>query len=193
VVVSADQAATFDGAVSARGGAAGGAGGSIELSGHGSLDYGGTADAGAPHGPRGTLLLDPKDLVISAAAGGFSPPFDLIDPHPTAGGQFGAGLTALTTGNVVVTNPFDDFGGPDAGAVYLFNGLTGALLSALVGSGPGDFVGAYYYVDHFGAHTGATVTPLSNGNYLVDSPSWNGNRGAVTWGSGITGVSGAVS
>src|SRR5262249_49137870 len=78
VVVSADQAATFDGAVSARGGGAGGAGGFIELSGHGSLDYGGSADAGAPAGPRGTLLLDPKNLIISAAPVGVFPQFDLI-------------------------------------------------------------------------------------------------------------------
>jgi hypothetical protein len=31
------------------------------------------------------------------------------------------------------------------------------------------------------------VTPLSNGNYVVDSGAWNGNRGAATWGSGTSG------
>src|SRR5262249_8030593 len=31
------------------------------------------------------------------------------------------------------------------------------------------------------------VTSLSNGNYVVASPNWNGNRGAVTWMSGTTG------
>ena len=37
------------------------------------------------------------------------------------------------------------------------------------------------------------MTPLTNGNYVVDSPGWNGNRGAVTWGDGNTGISGTVS
>src|SRR5262249_36786172 len=40
---------------------------------------------------------------------------------------------------------------------------------------------------------GATVTVLSNGNYVVTSPAWDGNRGAATWGSGSTGVQGTVS
>ena len=41
------------------------------------------------------------------------------------------------------------------------------------------------------------VTALDNGNFVVDSPDWgNGtatNVGAVTWASGIVGVSGVVS
>src|SRR5262249_12586956 len=42
--------------------------------------------------------------------------------------------------------------------------------------------------------TGSTgVVALSNGNYVVRSPLWNDNRGAVTWGDGRTGVSGGVS
>ena len=47
------------------------------------------ADAGAPSGQSGTLLLDPKNLTISAAPAGVFPQFDLIDPDPTAGGGFG--------------------------------------------------------------------------------------------------------
>jgi hypothetical protein len=179
VIVWSDQGTQFDGSVSARGGASAGGGGFIEVSGKGNLTYGGTADAGAAAGNAGTLLLDPKNLVIDARAG-VVPQFDLIDPHPTVGGQFGTGLTRLSNGNVVVTNPNDNFGGTNAGAVYLFNGLTGALISSLVGSSPGDFLGYY-------------VTILSSGNYLARSPSWSGNRGAVTWGSGTAGVSGTIS
>jgi Repeat of unknown function (DUF5650) len=37
------------------------------------------------------------------------------------------------------------------------------------------------------------VTALSNGNYVVGSPSWNDNTGAATWGNGSTGTSGIVS
>ncbi len=84
VAVWADTATEFQGAVSARGGATGGAGGLIEVSGRGDLMYGGAADAGAHRGRTGTLLLDPKNLVISNAPAGIAPQFDLIDPHPTA-------------------------------------------------------------------------------------------------------------
>ena len=86
---------------------------------------------------------------------------------------------------MVITSPYDDAGGTDAGAVYLFNGSTGALISTLIGSTAGDHVGA------------GGVTALSNGNFVVLSPFWdNGaiaNAGAVTWGSGTTGVRGVVS
>ncbi|MCF7787314.1 MAG: IPT/TIG domain-containing protein [Prosthecobacter sp.] len=114
------------------------------------------------------------------------PPFaEFVDPNPAAGNQFGATVVALNTGNVVVTAPYDDAGGTDAGAVYLFNGATGALISTLTGSTANDRVG------------GGGVRVLGNGNYLVHSGNWNNgaatNAGAVTWGSGTAGVSGAVS
>jgi hypothetical protein len=180
VIAWAERQNTFAGSASARGGV-GEAGGLIEVSARGRLNYSGSADAGALHGTAGTLLLDPKNLVISAAPAGVLPQFDLIDPHPTAGGGFGFLVTVLSNGNVVVTNPNDDFGGTNAGAVYLFDGLTGALISSLVGSAANDQVG-----------TDGTYL-LSNGNYLVRSTLWNGNRGAMTWGSATAGVSGAVS
>jgi hypothetical protein len=37
------------------------------------------------------------------------------------------------------------------------------------------------------------ITALMNGNYVVSSPNWNANKGAVTWGNGTAGVSGTVS
>ena len=110
---------------------------------------------------------------------------EFVDPNPAPGNQFGATVVALSTGNVVITSPMDDAGGTDAGAVYLFNGSTGALISTLRGSTASDFVG------------NGGVTALSNGNYVVRSANWdNGaavDAGAVTWGSGTTGVSGVVS
>ena len=63
---------------------------------------------------------------------------EFIDPNPNPGNQFGATVMALSTGNVVITSPFDDFAAADAGAVYLFNGATGALISTLRGSTAGD-------------------------------------------------------
>jgi filamentous hemagglutinin family protein len=53
--------------VLARGGAAGGDGGFVELSGRQTLSYRGAVDASAPHGRPGTLLLDPLNWIIDAA------------------------------------------------------------------------------------------------------------------------------
>src|SRR5262245_18275118 len=67
---------------------------------------------------------------------------EFVDPHPDGGNQFGATIVPLSTGNVVITSPLDDAGGTDAGAVYLFNGATGALVSTLLGSSAFNQVGS---------------------------------------------------
>src|SRR5439155_9222225 len=124
VLAGADRSTTFDGTVSAKGGPAGGSGGFIEVSVHGDLSYAGSADASARLGKSGTFLLDPKNIVISDPPAGVFPQFDLPDPHSTPStdyGGFGTGVSVLSNGNVLVTNPSDDFGGVNAGAVYLFD------------------------------------------------------------------------
>ncbi|MBC8113659.1 MAG: hypothetical protein H7062_04735, partial [Candidatus Saccharimonas sp.] len=123
--------------------------------------------------------LEPRVLLAAAFP-------EFVDPNPNAGNNFGHSVVALSTGNVVITSPFDDAGGTDAGAVYLFNGATGALISTLTGSTANDAVGLN------------GVTALSNGNYVVRSTNWDLDAthigvGAVTFGDGMTGVSGAVS
>ena len=62
--------------------------------------------------------------------------------------------------------------------------------NSLVGSTDGDQIGwCGFLLDH-------CVTALNNGNYVVQSPHWHNlglaDAGAVTWGDGVTGVSGAV-
>ena len=124
-------------------------------------------------------MLWSSDTLLAA------PYLEFVDPHPAVGNLFGNAVVPLSTGNVVVTSPSDDAGGSNAGAVYLFNGATGALISTLRGSAADDNVGS------------GAVTALSNGNFVVRSPNWdNGgaaNAGAVTWCSGTTGLSGVVS
>ena len=109
-----------------------------------------------------------------------------IDPNPLAGNGFGTAIVELKNGNIVITSPSAMIGGVTAvGAVYLFNGSTGALISALTGSSTNDQVGL------------GGVTALTNGNFVVSSSNWNNGAtnlvGAATWGDGTTGVSGAVS
>jgi hypothetical protein len=107
-----------------------------------------------------------------------------VDPNPAPGNHFGEAVVALSTGNVVISAPFDNAGGVQAGAVYLFNGTTGDLISTIRGSSDHDNIG-------FGG-----ITPLSNGNFVIGSPSWHSGGqlvGAATFGNGITGVSGTIS
>jgi len=132
--------------------------------------------------PQGRRLLCERLETRALLAADFS---QLIDPNPSFGNQFGHTILPLASGNVVVTSPFDDYGAPGAGAVYLFNGRTGALISALRGATANDNIGLQ------------GVTEVGNGNFVVRSTSWdNGaavDAGAVTWGSGTTGVKGVVS
>ena len=111
---------------------------------------------------------------------------EFIDPNPSTGNDFGANVTVLPNGNVVITSPYSDINGvKDCGAVYLYNGKTHQLISSLYGSSASDMIGSW------------NIVVLKNGNYVIQSPSWdNGsaiNVGAVTWGNAYTGVSGIIS
>ncbi|MFP5273662.1 two-partner secretion domain-containing protein, partial [Coleofasciculus sp.] len=185
VIVWSDQLTQFAGTIQARGGAVQGDGGFVEVSGKETLAMAGVVEAGAVNGEAGTLLLDPKNIVIDDTdTTPLFPQFDLIDPNAGGGTGFGTHIVPVSTGNVVVTKPGDNFAADNAGAVYLYNGATGALISTLTGSQVSDLVG------------NEGVVALSNGNYVIRSSFWdNGavvDAGAVTWGSGTTGISGAV-
>jgi hypothetical protein len=111
---------------------------------------------------------------------------EFVNPHPESdSADFGTHVVPLTNGNVVITAPGDDRGANNAGAVFLFNGATGKLISKITGSSVGDRVGSY------------GVLALPNGNFVIFSPQWRSGAkvdvGAVTWGHGVTGVSGVVS
>src|SRR5262249_11378597 len=98
------------------------------------------------------------------------------------------GVTALTNGNYAVRSPgWHNGAAANAGAVTWGSGATGvsgvvSAANSLVGAAATDLIGS------------AGVTALANGNYVVASPFWdNGaiaDAGAVTLGSGTTGVSG---
>lgn len=67
VVVWSDGHTVYSGSISARGGAEGGDGGIVEVSGKQMLDFYGMVDAGASNGKAGSLLLDPYDFTIGMA------------------------------------------------------------------------------------------------------------------------------
>ena len=184
ITVMSQASTEFTGTATTRNAGLGTAG-SIQISSHGQLTYGGSADAGK----GGTLLLDPKYLVISEGVGPI-PQYDLVNPAP--GGGFGDNINVLNTGNILVLDPAAN---NRIGAVYLFNGSNGSLISTLTGSTSGtdgvggDFVGSgpiYGPSNH-------PVEILANGSYVIQSPDWNGQAGAATWANGTSGVSGVVS
>ncbi len=104
----------------------------------------------------------------------------LTGPNGSIG--FGARVEVLPNGNFVVV---DTAFAQNIGAVYLYNGATRALISALTGSLPDDKVGSF------------GIRVLADGNFLVRSPDWNSGAvakvGAVTWVNGTTGLNGQVS
>jgi filamentous hemagglutinin family protein len=89
IVVWADDTTRYAGHASARGGASGGDGGLIEVSGKNFLAFAGTADTRAPQGATGLLLLDPSNVNITTSA-------DAFVGGSFAGGQFG-GATGTAT------------------------------------------------------------------------------------------------
>ena len=145
-------------------------------------DEGGLTDIGAVYLYDGNTLA-----VISTLKGKKS--FDQVGI---------GGITILTNGNFVVSSPHWDNGAiRDTGAVTWCNGLSGcngivSISNSLVGGLMGDsLIGN---LDPF-----ITITPLTNGNYVVSMPFWdnpNGpisDAGAVTWCNGATGTSGLIS
>jgi len=137
-------------------------------------DNGAIANAGAVTWAFGTA---PTDVAVSAA--------DSI-VGSSDNDQVGFyGTTALSNGNYVVDSPYWNNGAtPETGAVTWATGstVTAAKVStgnSLVGSTSGDLANS-------------TVTALTNGDYVVSSPFWDGasavDVGAATWadGSGAT-------
>lgn len=185
VVVWSDGETRFGGLVDASAGEAGGDGGLVEISGREALGYGGQVDVTAPAGSPGTLLLDPKNIIFSGGTQGAGT-FQLLDPQPGANNNFGQttqsffepGITGPA--KLLVFDQFDDFGGADAGAAYLYRMSDGALLSTLTGSQAGDRIGS------------STVQFVGNG-YVLRSPMFNGSAGALTPYDVVNGTSGMVS
>jgi len=110
-----------------------------------------------------------------------------------AGDQAGSNVIRLTNGNYLLTDfnyNYNSVTGTGAGAVVFGNGTSGvagtvSATNSLVGSLSTDQIGWMGY--------GASIDILPNGNYLVRSPSWNNNAGAVTFGDGKIGTVGLVS
>jgi hypothetical protein len=104
-------------------------------------------------------------------------------------------VTVLSNGNYLVRDSAWDNGSVvNAGAITWGDGTGGTVgpvsaTNSLVGTSPGDQIGSTAW---------DSITELANGNYVVFSSHWDLDAshidvGAVTWGSGTSGVKGGIS
>jgi hypothetical protein len=168
VIVWSMSQTDFAGAIDAR--TIHGKAGFIEVSSHQTLNFNGTADPGL----GGTLLLDPKNLIVDASKGRF-PQYALVGQSAGSSGYLVP--TILDNGNIIVDEPYAN---QSAGAIYLFHGQTGSLISMLTGTSSS-------------SKGHSSILVLANGNYVISSPDWNNRRGAATWANGAVGVTGVIS
>ncbi len=126
----------------------------------------------------GTHIFASLFVCLAGISNAHASQIDIEGPFGSEG--FGHNVVVLPNGNIVASNPNESV---SMGAVYLLS-PTGIVLSKLTGSVASDSIGS------------GGVVVLSNGNFLVISPNWNGtsfDAGAVTWVNGETGLDGQVS
>ncbi|HYA21059.1 MAG TPA: filamentous hemagglutinin N-terminal domain-containing protein, partial [Burkholderiales bacterium] len=196
VVVWADEATKFYGAIFARGGATNGNGGFVETSGKGWLDYQGFVDVRAPMGASGTLLLDPTNIYIAlnqanATTAGMSGTDSTADTG--SGGNPNTFLASgavqdslLTTGslnaalgsaNVVVTT--NNAAGTGAGNITVVDPITWASTNSLTLTAASNI------------SINASVTTGAAGSALILNAGGNVTQTAVIGGPGGLTQSGA--
>ena len=113
IILWSEQATSFDGAMSARGGGDGGNGGFAEVSSRGVLRYTGLTDLRAPRGQWGELLLDPTNIYIiadgdSAPAGSVFYESDVEDQLGFANLLYStADIAGEQDGNILVSADID--------------------------------------------------------------------------------------
>lgn len=83
IIVWADEQTQSYGAISARGGAKGGDGGFVEVSGKHRLDFSSQVDTRAPKGKIGTLLLDPDSIDVSSTGSNYNDTPVMFGDAPT--------------------------------------------------------------------------------------------------------------
>ncbi len=120
VVVWSDQQTDYNGSISAQGGALGGDGGNVEVSGK-LLNYGGKVTTLAAQGKTGNLLLDPIDINVLN-------PGMIVTPTPSGVSQMTVGdlETALNANNVTLQTSAGS-GATNGGTITIDDGSGGGV------------------------------------------------------------------
>jgi filamentous hemagglutinin family protein len=104
IVIWSDGVTSFEGTLLAKGGAVGGDGGAMEVSGYERLGYWGAVNASVVHGAPGSLLLDPKDIIIENGGGDSLSANDLFGENQNQPARINAGqITNVTKTGTGVT------------------------------------------------------------------------------------------
>ena len=82
--------------------------------------------------------------------------FELLDPTPGTGDQFGKSVAVLSNGNIVVTDRYDSSIASNNGAVHLYNPLTQTLIASIYGDNAND-------------QLGVQIAALPNNNFVITS------------------------
>jgi len=101
-------------------------------------------------------------------------------------------LTKLSNGNYVVTNSSGYIYSGNEGLVTWFNGSNGYATGESTRNTAASSTNSLYG-NYINSQIGQGIVELTNGNFIVLSPSWTDNKGAATWCSGASGCTGAVS
>ena len=187
VTVWADDNTAFAGSITARGGALSGNGGYVETSGHQYLAYTGTVVANAPHGQAGTLLLDPEDITISAAANTDetgSPNFVPGNTQATSVIQNSTINTLLNGGtSVSITTSSNAQSGPNGGSI--------TVNAALTAGGAGNASLTLSSYNNITINSSDTIT-LNGTGVLTLTANTGGGGGTITTNAALTTSTGAV-
>ncbi len=170
VIVWADEVTRYHGHASVKGGAQGGNGGLVEVSGKQALEFRGSVALDAPLGRAGTLLLDPLNITVQAGAG-------TLDGELTVPGDptLAFGDAAGVTGTLDVT----ELTGFTSGTVELQadNDIT-VNTAVTMQSGVSLKLAAINNVN-----VNANVTTSGGGNLRLEADTDASGVGAVTLGS----------
>jgi fibronectin-binding autotransporter adhesin len=200
VAVWSDGQTSFTGSIAARGGAMSGAGGMVEVSGKGNLDFAGIVNASAKHGAAGTLLLDPQNITVdsSGAATLSSGTLAFATNAGTDSVIAPATITAVTnTGTAVTLQANNDLtinssivtvNGSDTGGALTFQAGRSIMVNASVISDNGNIRFTANDSGATSANRAAGTASFTN-NSVIDAGS---GTMSITMGT-FAGTSGAIS
>ncbi|MFN5239973.1 MAG: CHAT domain-containing protein [Aphanizomenon sp.] len=136
-IVWADNTTTFKGNISGQGGVNGGNGGFAEVSGKENLSFQGNVNLSAAQGQKGTLVLDPKNIIIATSGTDNINDNDLFNENPTTDVTISPNnivnslqnndLVLQANNDITVNNAIDSSGNSNSGNFTLQAGRSIAI------------------------------------------------------------------
>ncbi|MCY7283592.1 MAG: filamentous hemagglutinin N-terminal domain-containing protein, partial [Cyanobacteria bacterium CAN_BIN43] len=187
VIVWADEFTGFLGNITARGGLASGDGGFVEVSGRQTLAFNGQVDLSAIAGNWGTLLLDPRNILISNSASNPAAvistlPDILVNDFPAQDITIDYALLQGQTGNIVLEATNDIVIDNTVPAPFVFTYVPGSTLR-FTADADNDGVGSFITAPGSYISTNGRDLQISGVNITL---------GLLTTGAGGVGRSGNV-